>query len=164
MRLGQFFAQRFGDGARNTRRQLNFIERVSVSFKKFYLMQAQAQNLKAIRRLQQSTQRLGVKAIGDDGQLRDGTLQPINLKQSRRAEHGNAIECVVPEFAVAAQFLKRLQQRMNFVCRIFFFERLLQLFDEVPKAKRVLLIAGMMPMRRLIKRQAGRSGVSGEGG
>ena len=33
----------------------------------------------------------------------------------------------------------------------------------MPKAKRVLLIAGMMPMRRLIKRQAGRLGMGSKG-
>ena len=122
MRFGQLIAQRFGDGARHIRRQLNFIECVAVALKQFDLVSAQTKHLKAIRRLQKSSQRFGVEAIGDDGQLRDGPLQGIHLKQSGRAEDGDAIERVVPEIAVASQFFKRLQQRMNFVRRIFCFE------------------------------------------
>ena len=118
MRFGQFFTQGFGDGARHIRRQLNLIERVAVALKQFDLVSAHTEHLKAIRRLQKSSERFGVKTIGGNGQLRDGPLQGINLKQSERAEDGDAIERVVPEIAVASQFFERLQQRMNFVSGI----------------------------------------------
>jgi len=57
---------------------------------------------------------------------------------------------------IARQGLERLQQRTNFLRRIFFLQRLIEFPDQIAKANRVLLIAGMMPVRGLIKREARR--------
>ena len=92
-----------------------------------------------------------MKRIGHDGQFRHRSRQRENAEETGRAENSQPIERVIPEIAIARQLLEWLEASSGFLRRIFLFERLLEFLDQIPETNRVLLIARMMPMRRLEK-------------
>jgi len=149
--LGQLFAQRLGDRPRNSRSEIDLIECVAVPLEEPDRAVAQSENLIAVGRLQKPPERLGVEAVGRDGHFDDGPLKSEYMKKPRCAEHGQSFQCVIPEFLILGERLKRFQKQPNLRDRIFLAQRPLQLFYKVPKSNRILLIAGMMSMRRLVK-------------
>jgi len=108
---------------------------------------AQAEQLVAIRRLQEPAQRLGVKAAGHDGQFLHRALQSEDLKQARRTKHGETIERVIPEVFIFSQGMKRLDHSIHHINRV--------LLQQIAVADDVLLVFGMLAMGRLIKRDTG---------
>jgi hypothetical protein len=78
------------------------------------------------------------------------------MKQARPAQHGQSIECVRPEVMIVGEGFERFQKEPGFEGWILLSERCLQLLDKVAKPDRVLLILGMAPMGRLIKRETWR--------
>ena len=156
MRLGQLIAQRLGDRPRDSRGRIDLVKRVAVPLEELDLAEAQSQNLIAIDRLQKASQGLGVKAVGHDGQFGDRPLKPEHSKQARPAQHGQSIQRVVPEVMIVGEGFKRFQKQPGLDGRILLPERCLQLLHKIAKPDRVLLIFGMAPMGRLVKRETRR--------
>ena len=119
-------------------------------------MQTQPKNLIATDRLQKASQGLGVKAVGNDGQFGNRPLKLEHSKQARPAQHGQSIQRVVPEVVIVSEDFKWFQKEPGRGGRIFLPERCLQLLDKIAKPDRIMLIFGMMPMGRLVKREARR--------
>ena len=97
-----------------------------------------------------------MEAVRHNHQLRHRARQVVNAEDARRGEHGDAVEGAIPELAILLERLELFQKWPRILGRISFLERLRELFEQIAKANRVLLIIGVMPMRRLIKREAGR--------
>ena len=77
-------------------------------------------------------------------------------KKSGRGKHRKAVECVVPKLRIRGEGVEWLEQPRHFVGAVFLSQRLLQLLDKVPKANGILLIARMVPVGRLVKRETRR--------
>jgi hypothetical protein len=97
-----------------------------------------------------------MEAVGDNDQLGNRALEPVDLEEIRRAEDSQPVERMVPEIATVSQGVKRRQERPGVASRIFLPQRSLHSLYEVTKADRVLLVFGMVPVGRLVQREAGR--------
>ena len=60
--------------------------------------------------LQDADQRFGVEAVGGDDALRYRPLEPVDVERVLRAQHGQAVERVVPEVGVVLEAAERSQQ------------------------------------------------------
>ena len=109
--ISVLLAQPLVGGLRHIADRRQLMQRIAVALKHFEGMAAQTQDLVAVGRLNDTHQGLGVKAVGNDGQLSHWSRQAINPKEIACAKNGQAIACVVPEVVVFDQCLKRLQQR-----------------------------------------------------
>lgn len=85
MGFGQLIAQRLGDRPRDAWRRIDLVEDVTGPLEELNLAQAQPEYLVAINRLQEASQWFGVKAVGDNSQLGDRTLEWDHMKHARPA-------------------------------------------------------------------------------
>jgi hypothetical protein len=153
--LRQLVAQRLGDGARHTGRELDLVDDVAVTLEQPNLAPAQTQHLEATHRLQEAPQRLGMEAVGHHRQFLHRSRQHEDAEQPRTAQHRDAVERVVPEVRIVGQRVKRRQQGACLVRRVPLPQGHLQRLDPVAKADGVLLVLGVAPVRGLVERQAG---------
>ncbi len=154
--LAGFVSRDVGDGAGNSRGRFDLVQRVAIALEQTHRVSVQPENLVAIGRLQDAQQRLDVEAVGHDRQLGNRPLQPVDFEQVGRGQHGEPVERVVPEIAVTGQGVEWCRQRPDVPRRITMVQRRLQRLDEVTKADRILLVVRMLPMRRLVEREARR--------
>src|SRR3546814_10098555 len=96
-----------------------------------------------------------MEAVGDDRPSRNGTLHAVDAEQARGAEHGQALEVVVPEVDVVRQCVERREQGRDFAIRILLPQRFLECPDQIPEADRILLSLRKLPMSRLVQGQTG---------
>ena len=97
-----------------------------------------------------------MEALCHNNQLGDRPLESVRAEHTRRAEHGQSVTSVLPEVVIVGQRLERREERLDVTRRVRLPQRLLQRLHEVAKPDRVLLVVRMMPMRRLIEREARR--------
>jgi len=97
-----------------------------------------------------------VETFRNNRQLLHRTWQSIHPEPIGRSEDGQTVERVIPEIAILLELLERAQNTPRIERRIILPKRLLQRFEKIAKANRVLLIARVMPTRRLIERETGR--------
>ncbi len=83
-------------------------------------------------------------------------LSSENLKKAGRGEDRQPVAGVIPKLCVPGERFEWLEQSGDFVRGIFLLKRLLQILDQISKSDRVLLILRVMPVGRLIEREAGR--------
>src|SRR3546814_15739951 len=76
--------------------QRDLIDAVAVALEQACRMAVQAKDLVTVRRLHDAHQRLGMEAVGDDRQIRNGTLQAVDAEQARRSEPARAPSERVP--------------------------------------------------------------------
>ena len=114
-----FVGRGFGVLPGNPVRQVDRVEGVSIPFIEFHLLTAEAEDLIAVRRLDKPQDRLDVKAVGDDAQLGHRPLEPVGAEGVGRAEHGQAVEGVIPELAILVQGLEWLQERPELAIGMF---------------------------------------------
>ena len=164
MRLGELAAQRLGDRARNARRQIDFEQSAPVALEQPDRLEVEAQHLVAVERLQEPPQRLGMEAVGDDGQLGDRLREAVGVKDAGAAQHGQPVERVGPEVPIVGERLERFQQQPCLRRGMLAQQRRFQFLDEIAKPDRVLLVFGMVAMGRLIERQARAVVDSGQAG
>jgi hypothetical protein len=160
--IGELSAQCIGDRSRDSRDEIDPVERMTGAFEESNVVQAQTEDLVAINRLQKASQRLGVKALAGDDQLADGLRKSHGAEDARAAQYGQSIQRVVPEILILGERLEGLQQRSSIDRRVPLEERCPQLLDEVAKADRVLLVVRMPSVSRLVDREAWRRTVSQE--
>src|SRR3546814_4136731 len=98
--------------------QRDLIDAVAVALEQACRMAVQAKDLVTVRRLHDAHQRLGMEAVGDDRQIRNGTLQAVDAEQARCAEHGQALEVVVPEVR-SEEHTSELQSLMRISYAVF---------------------------------------------
>ncbi len=102
MRRRQLIAQGLSDRPRDSCSRIDLVKRVAVPLEELDLAEAQSQNLKTTDGLQKASQRLDVKAFGNDGQFRDRSLKQEHSKQNRPAHHGQSFPCMIPEAFVTS--------------------------------------------------------------
>ena len=146
-------AECIDDGARHRVVEFDLIEHIAIALEHLERVPAQTKNLVAIGRLQEAPQRLGVKGVRSDDQLGHGLGDPDGVKHIQSAKHGQTIERVVPEIRVVREGPEGLQQLSRLGLRVVPSQRRFQLFQQVPKADRVLLVVGMAPVSPLVQRE-----------
>ena len=97
-----------------------------------------------------------MKTVGHHGQFGDRTLKPEHLKQARPAQHGQSVQCVFPEVTIVGKGCKRFQKEPGLDGGILLPERYIQFLHKITKPDWILLIFGMVPMGRLVKRETWR--------
>ena len=91
VKLFRLASRRFARHARNRRIQLDFIQRVAISFKKTDLLPADAEDLVTIGRLQNADERFEVETVRHDRELRDRALKSICAEETGRTEDSESI-------------------------------------------------------------------------
>jgi hypothetical protein len=126
---GRLLCQCAADGLRDIWRQINFIQRVAIAFKKFYGSPIQGKNLKAISRLRDAQQWFCVEAFRHDGQLSDRPLKLVDSKQVGRSKDCETVQSVVPKIALACQSVERFHEWAKLRSGIFLLKGLLHSFN-----------------------------------
>ena len=130
---------------------MDFIEHVAIAFKQPKCLAAECEHLVTVGGLHDAYQGLGMKGIGDDGELADSPLQLENPEEIRPSKDRQPVVRVSPETAIVGKVMKASQELPLLVRGMFQAQRILESFDEITKPDRVLLVVGMTPMGRLIE-------------
>src|SRR5688572_15048461 len=86
---------------------------VAVTLEELDVPPVQAQDLVAVGRLKNAHEGLGVEAVRHDSQLGDRPLEPVDSENTGRAQHGQSVQCVIPEVVIVGQSTERSQERLD---------------------------------------------------
>lgn len=102
LRFGELVAERIDRGARHRFSQVDLDQAIAVALKQTGLVAAQAEHLVAVHRLKKTPQRFGVETVGSERKLGHGAGQYKHAEHIGAAQHGQAVEGVLPEVSSSA--------------------------------------------------------------